>query len=96
MKILAMEVEVPGVTGEKFRPYLEAEAARVWELYQAGVVRELYFRPDRHTAVLMLECVEPDAAYQALSSLPLVRAGLITFEVIPLAPYDGFARLFAK
>ena len=96
MKILALEEEVPGVTAEGFRPHLEAEAARVWELYRAGVVRELYFRPDRHTAVLVLECAGPDAARQVLGSLPLVQAGLITFEVIPLAPYDGFARLFAK
>ena len=28
--------------------------------------------------------------------LPLVAAGLIRFELIPLAPYPGFARLFAS
>ena len=28
-------------------------------------------------------------------SLPLVREKLITFEVIPLKPYPGLARLFA-
>jgi hypothetical protein len=31
-----------------------------------------------------------------LAGLPLVAAGLITFEIIPLAPYDGHARLFEK
>jgi hypothetical protein len=61
---------------------------------QEGVIRELYFRADRREAVLLLEC--PDEAYAraTLPSLPLVRGGLITFEMIPLAPYDGFARLF--
>ena len=31
-----------------------------------------------------------------LDTLPLVRAGLITFELVPLAPYPGLARLFEK
>jgi hypothetical protein len=96
MKILALEVETPGVSGKQFRPHLEAEAARVWELYQAGVIRELYFNPERHTAVLVLECADQEEAGQALSTLPLVQAGLIRFEVIPLVAYDGFARLFGK
>jgi len=29
-----------------------------------------------------------------LGTLPLVQAGLIAFEVIPLKPYPGLARLF--
>lgn len=47
MMILAFEVETPGLTAAAFAPYLDAEAARVWELYQAGVIREMYFRSDR-------------------------------------------------
>lgn len=96
MKILAMEKEVPGVTGEEFKPHLKAEAARAWELYQTGVFRELYFRADRHEAVLILECTDVDEAYEVLNTLPLVKEGLITFDVIPLVPYPGFSRLFAE
>jgi hypothetical protein len=29
-----------------------------------------------------------------LGTLPLVKAGLISFELMPLVPYPGFARLF--
>ncbi|GIL14499.1 MAG: hypothetical protein BroJett038_32190 [Chloroflexota bacterium] len=94
MKFLALEHEVPGVADEQFAPHLKAEAARAWELYLDGVIRELYFRADRHEAVLVLECPDMDAARAALDSLPLVRERLITFEIIPLAPYPGFARLF--
>ena len=35
-----------------------------------------------------------DEARQQLASLPLDQAGLIDFGLIPLAPYDGLARLF--
>ena len=96
MKFLALEIEKPGLTGADFEPHLKPEAARAWALVQSGSLRELYFRADRHTAVLVLECASPEEAQQALDSLPLVKAGLITFELIPLAPYTGFARLFAS
>jgi hypothetical protein len=95
MKILALEKELPGATAEKFRPLLRPEAACLWELVQAGTVRETCFRADRHEAVLVLESADLDEARAALASLPLVAAGLIEFELIPLVPYDGFARLFA-
>lgn len=96
MKILAIEKEIPGLTAEHFKPHAKAEAAQVWELYQAGILRELYFRQDRTEAVLMLECANVDEANEILNTLPLVKEGLITFEVIPLGPYPGFARLFAE
>jgi hypothetical protein len=94
MKILAMEIDVPGARDEDIKPLLKAEAYRAWELYQGGVFRELYFRADRPLAVLVLECATLDEARQALDSLPLVQAGLIAFELIPLMAYPGFARLF--
>ena len=96
MKILAMEVETGGIKPEQFQPHLKAEAQRVWELYQKGTIRELYFRPDRSEAVLILECGDADEAKDVLASLPLVEAGLIGFEIIPLVPYPGFARLFGN
>ncbi len=95
MKILAIEKETPGVTAGQFGPHLQAEAARAWELYQAGALRELYFDRDRHVAVLMLECADLETARDLLGTLPLVQAGLISFDLFALVPYAGFARLFA-
>jgi muconolactone delta-isomerase len=95
MRSLAIEKEMPGATAEQFKPHLKAEAARVWELYQSGVFHELYFRADQSDAVLILECADVEAARHALDTLPLVKAGLIAFDLIPLRPYPGFARLFA-
>jgi hypothetical protein len=94
VKILAIEKDVPGVKSEDFKSHLKAEAAKAWELYQAGVIRELYFRQDRPSAILFLECVNVEEAVQVLGTLPLVKEGLIAFEVIPLVAYPGFARLF--
>lgn len=95
MKILAIEKELPGASADRFRDLLKAEAARVWELYQAGVFREIYFRQDNHSAVLVLECPDVGEAHAVLETLPLVKEGLIVFDVVPLVAYPGFARLFA-
>ena len=94
MKILAIEKEFAGKTAEDFQPLLEAEAIRVWELYKEGVIREIYFRADRTSAVLILECENLEEAIEKLSTLPLVQEDLIYFDFIPLAPYPGFERLF--
>jgi hypothetical protein len=94
MKILAIEKEFAGKTAEDFQPYLEAEAIRVWELYKKGVIREIYFRADQTSAVLILECENLEEAKEKLSTLPLVQEDLIYFDFIPLAPYPGFERLF--
>ena len=96
MKILALEKEVAQTQASDFLPYLLEEAAKVYELYQAGVIRELYFHQADHTAVLMLECANVEEARGALGDLPLVKAGLITFDVLPLVPYPGFGRLFKQ
>ena len=95
MKILAFETEVPGIPDEAFTPHLRAEARRAWEVYLAGVLRVLYFRQDRDAAVLVLECDTIAEASEVLGTLPLVRKGLIAFELVPLVPYPGFSRLFA-
>ncbi len=96
MKILAIEREAPVVDDHAYTlELLQAEAQRAWELYQAGVVRELYFRADRTEAVIILECDSVEEAAAALDSLPLVQAGLVAFELLPLKAYPGFARLFA-
>ncbi|HKM79893.1 MAG TPA: muconolactone Delta-isomerase family protein [Candidatus Acidoferrum sp.] len=95
MKVLALENEVVNATEDDFRPHLKAEAAKVWELCQAGVIREIYFRGDARRAVLILECGSREEAQQILGTLPLVKEGLTDFEVVPLTPYTGFSRLFA-
>jgi muconolactone delta-isomerase len=95
MRVLAIERPVPGVAAGQFTPdVLTAEARHAWELQQAGTIREIYFRADETSAVVVLECRDAADARRILATFPLVAAGLIDFEVIPLAAYPGFARLF--
>lgn len=96
MKILAIEKEIARVTADQFQPHLKVEAAKVWELYQAGVIREPYFRGDRTDAILVLERADAAEANRVLGALLLVKEELITFAIIPLKPYPGFSRLFPQ
>ncbi len=95
MKILAIEHERPGASPATFAPHIKAEALRAWQLYQDGIIRELYFRQDRNEAILIMEAASVEEAEEALATLPLVKAGLIAFELVPLKAYPGFGRLFS-
>ena len=64
---------------------LETEALR--EQKARGTLTGAW-SPGRPGAVLMLEAADAEAATQILAGFPLVEAGLITTEVIPLHPID--------
>jgi hypothetical protein len=96
VKVLALEHDSPGATNADFAPHLDAEARAVWELIQNGTIRETYYREDHTEAVIILEAPTTDAARRSLAQLPLVRQGLIEFEVIGLLPYPGLGRLFKE
>lgn len=92
---MALEVELQKQKPENFGVILEDEARAVWQQIQSGFFREVYFHAEKHTAVMILEVPGPKEAEDILSQLPLACEGFIRFDIIPLAPYDGFARLFA-
>ncbi len=99
MRFLALGSEVditfPGRSPAEAAALGRAEARRAWELHQAGVVREISFRTDAHRSVMVLEAPDEATAREALASLPFVQAGVLTFEVLGLRPYDGWQRLFS-
>ncbi len=96
MKVLALGHDVVAQDDPRFAELRPAEARRVWDMYQADVLREVYFRADSANGVLLFEVPDLAAARTAVDSLPLVAAGLIDFDLVPLRPYPGFARLFRE
>jgi muconolactone delta-isomerase len=94
MKVLAISKRPEGVAAEQVAEHAVPEAARVWEHYCAGRIRELYFCPDRPAAVVVLECRDGAEAREILGTLPMVKAGVLDFDILPLQPFDHFERLF--
>ncbi len=92
MKILALEKEVDGVDWGNLDEVLKQEALQVYQLQKSGIIREIYFNQN-HCAVIILECDNTTIALNILKALPLVKNGLIDFEVMSLNPYNGFDRI---
>jgi hypothetical protein len=94
MKLLCLDVPMPGASSESYRPHLLDEARHAWQLYKSGIVREIHFRQDRPGVAILVESDSVDAAKQVLREFPLAKAGLIDWEIIPLGPFLGWEALF--
>ena len=68
----------------------------LWELYQSDVHREAYFSADNHEAVLVSEYGDAEEVRSHLSGLPLVKTGLIDFDVILLVPFPVSAAVWPE
>ncbi len=94
MKILAISKDLPGANWDGVEQILQEEARALHQLYLSNQVREMYFT-GQDDAMLILESPSPEEALELLQLLPLVRHGMIGFEVTELSPYTGFSRLFS-
>jgi hypothetical protein len=95
VRVLAIGHTQPGIRWEHIAPYVGVEARSVWELYESDLVREFYLQANhRPGVVLVFESDDVSEAERLVAALPIVEAGLLNFEVIPLRPYIGIRELF--
>lgn len=92
MKILAIEKEIANIDWSTENDILVNEAKQVYQLYLSGYFREIYFN-ESHNAVIILECESIEKASELLNSLPLVKKGMIAFDLMQLNPYTGYERI---
>lgn len=96
MKILCLDRPLPGATLEKYQLHLQDEVHHVWQAYKNGIVREIYSRRDLPGVAIILECASVDEAKEAFGDFPLVSAGLIEIDAIPLGLFLNWEMLFAS
>ena len=94
MQFLVLANVREDVANEQVASLVKEEAKVVWGLYTSGRVRSAHYRADIPGAALMLEAVDLSEATRAVQSLPMVKAGLLRTEIMPLEPYTGFEALF--
>lgn len=87
MKILAIDRVCADATPERIKAQFLKEINRCVQLYLADFVREMYFRQDRSGTVLVLEAPSLEEAQSLLQKMPLVAAGQVEYDCIPLGPY---------
>lgn len=92
MRILCLDIPAPGASLEKYAPHLNAEALHAWGLYKSGFIRDIYFRQDRPGVAIFLECDSVDEAMNVMAEFPLAKAGLLSFECIPLGSFINWEK----
>lgn len=94
--VLALDRILPGATEGKIKALLPEETRAVLDLYLAGRIREWYFRQDRPGAVFLIEADSTEAARALLAGLPLSKAGLVDYDLVPVGPYIPLATLLRQ
>jgi len=91
MRFLAIGRHTAAYTAEAAEALMAAEMGTASDLYREGVLREGYMDESYSDAVLLLDAADLQAASEQLTRYPMVRAGLIEFEITPLVGLPAIA-----
>ena len=94
-KILAIGHLTTKWTPEARRAVMLAEVRRTVDLYLAGQIDQWYIKQDQTGVVFLLNVTDLKEAHDLLAALPLAKAGLMEFELIPLGPLNPLRLLVA-
>ena len=75
---------------EEFAALLEPGATYARKLYANETAREIYSRADGNGSVLILEVQNEAQAKAIAEELPVIKAGLMRYEIYGLKPYRAF------
>ena len=87
MRVLVICRDIPGGDQDEFRRLVPEETAALRELKAKGLLLEAW-SPGHPGAVLLFDVADEAAAASLVAAFPLVQAGLITTEIVPLHPID--------
>jgi hypothetical protein len=65
---------------------MPSEARDTLRLQLAGKIDQWFAKSDGSGAVFLMNVTDPAEAHKLLEDLPLGRAGMMTFELIPMGP----------
>jgi hypothetical protein len=88
-EVIAMTSLKPGVALPDVMKLVQEEVHVAVQLYLDGKIDQWYTRSDGKGAVLFLHCTTVDEAKAILAGLPLVKAGYLDVEYIPVGPFSG-------
>ncbi len=86
MQVLAIARIRDGTSIEQILPLIKPEAAQVWEFYATGKPRTIYHIAGKNGAVMIWDVSSVEEVEAELQKFPLVEAGILACEVIPLKP----------
>lgn len=92
-KIIAIGSITPGTTQEAISAVLPQEVKETVQLHLDGKIEQWNTRTDKLGVVFVLNMTNVDEAKAIFAKMPLDRAGLITFEFIPVGPLSPLSLL---
>ncbi len=94
--VLTMLTVKPDVQRADVMKVMPAEARHTLELYLDGTILQWYGRSDGRGVVFVLKGVTVADAKAVTDTLPLSKAGLVTFEYVPLSTLTPLRLLLAE
>ena len=92
-RILAIGTINPGTDQAKVLAILPNEVRETVNLYLDGKIEQWYSLQDRRGVAFILNVTDSATAHEMLENLPLGRAHLMSFELIPLGPLNQLRQL---
>ena len=94
-KILAVGTFAPGTDMSRVQRILPTEVRETAQLYLDGKIDQWYSLEDRPGVVFILNVTDIQAAHAMLEELPLGKAHLMTFQLMPIGPLNPLRQLLA-
>jgi hypothetical protein len=95
-RILAIGTVNPGADPAAVRSILPSEVRETVKLYLDGTIDQWFSLQGRNGVAFILNVTDPAAAHDMLEKLPLGRARLMSFELMPLAPLNPLRQLLPQ
>jgi hypothetical protein len=86
MKVLAIGTWTAKATPETRPAIMPSEARDTMRLMLAGKIDQWFAKTDGSGAVFLMNVTDPKEAHTLLENLPLGRANMMTFDLIPVGP----------
>lgn len=94
-KLLAIGSFTGKATPNLWKPILPAEMRQTALLYLDGKIDQWYVKQDQSGVVFVMNLSDPGKAHDLLDKLPLGKAGLMEFQIIPLGPLSPLRALLS-
>ena len=96
MQILAISKLIEGVTPDSTGQPGADQVKHTLASYLDGTIRNFWFQVNRPGAVFILECSDENEARKVMNELPLVIAGMMIVDLIPLQPLLPLGTLIGR
>jgi len=92
MKVFAIASPTPAFTPETLKPHMKTEVPATLQHYLDGKIEQFWFQEGKGP-IFLLNVGSVEEAQAELATLPLVKAGLMTYQLLPVGPLMPLGRL---